>query len=108
MSSKQFEVRITPLDVDTRVEGKAVLRSTPLVNGLVRKSETTLQTLEAEVASVRLETISIDECGRIVIEDEAFRAALQQKLEQSLQGDDAAIGDYQCSIVTVNIFCVTF
>jgi len=73
-------VTISSADVSSGPKDTVVVTSPGLVNALVRNSAGTLSDLSA-VSQLDLDSISIDEAGRVVIADKAFAAQLRADVD---------------------------
>ena len=100
-AEEEIQVRVTEADVSMGPAEKALVTHTQLVNGLVRAPADTLAALITEIGPLNLDDVSIDEAGRIVIDDIEFATALRRKVEEA-----AATGGLEGN--GANVICTTF
>ena len=72
-----MKVGFTSADVSIGADGKARLMSASLIHGLVKTPKSTLSLLGNVVAPITLDDISIDELGRVVVDNQPFVASVR-------------------------------
>jgi hypothetical protein len=78
-------IYINAPDVSLGPPDQALITDTDLVNALVQDQASALQFLSSEVSPVRLEEISIDFEGRVVISNSTFAQTLRSKVSAGSQ-----------------------
>ncbi|EAZ88555.1 hypothetical protein [Crocosphaera chwakensis] len=58
--------------------GQVFIDSPELVEALIKDQENVLKFLEEKISHLSLDKITVDECGRLIIDDENFRQALEE------------------------------
>lgn len=77
----KFKTNVTSKDIEIDKTGAVHMRSTGLLNAFIHSAPHALEKLAKDVASVSIDSISVDDQGRIVIEDDGFRKALESKMK---------------------------
>ncbi len=78
----QFKTNVTDKDIEFVAQGVAI-QSTGLLNAFIRSPAHALAKIAEKLPLVSLESVSVDDHGRIVIKDRAFVAALKKKVADS-------------------------
>ncbi len=78
-------VFINAPDISLGPPDEVLITNTNLVNALVQDQATAVQLLSSEVSPVKLEEISIDAEGRVVVANSAFAQGLRNKISTASQ-----------------------
>ena len=81
------------------VGSTAALTSSALATHLIQTPADALQLL-GQVAPVNVSDISIDDQGRVVVDNPAFASALQQSIDAALEKDNGICG-FKCSAADI-------
>jgi hypothetical protein len=94
----EVSVSINGDDVSIGPPDQVTVTNTELLNALVQFPDETLQFL-SETSPVRLEEISVDPEGRVVITNSAFAQALRDRVSAALGGGVIVVANAKCGNV---------
>lgn len=83
MSNKLFEANLTKSDISF---GQVIIKSPELLEALVKDQDEVLKSFEEQISPLDLDKIAVDEYGRIIIDDEKIREALQKIVQDETAG----------------------
>ena len=89
-------VETTGGDFSISGSGTASVHSGELATALVRDSAAALSLIHEAVPSVAIEEISIDDCGRVVIDNEDFRRYVRDLIANPVGAVSQGICGYGC------------
>lgn len=95
--AEQFKTNVKLTDIDLSDPHNVSLRSPGLVNTLVHSTPHALEKLANEIGPVPIDSVSIDDAGRIVISDKDFRAKIEERISSLGPKATAADTNYVCS-----------
>jgi hypothetical protein len=74
-------IEIKGTDIDLSQAGIVKISSPSLVNGLIKSQTSTLDLVEAQLATLDINMLSLDNQGRVVIADQNFHDQIKAKLD---------------------------
>ena len=97
-------ISVNAPDVSMGPPDRVLITDSDLVNALVQNQAEALQLLSSEVSPVKLEEISIDSEGRVVIDNLNFAQTLRNKLNTAsqasgLSGNNNGVCGFSCKTV---------
>lgn len=78
----EFKTNVTDKDIEIDKDGAVHIRSQGLLNTFIHSSPHALEKLARDIAPVPIDSVSVDDLGRIVIEDANFRKAIESKMKE--------------------------
>lgn len=80
----QFKTKVTAKNIKfSETEPQVTIKSSGLLNTFVHSTRHALAKLSKDVAPVRIDSISVDNAGRIVINDKRFVEKLREQIRAS-------------------------
>jgi hypothetical protein len=76
----QFSTGVTRKDIKFLSKKRVAIKSTGLLNTFVHSAPHAIEKLQKHVGSISMDDVSIDDSGRIVIDNPTFVAALKRNL----------------------------
>ena len=94
----KFKTNVTSKDIEIDSSGAVHIHSKGLLNTFIHSPPHALEKLAKDVTYVSIDSISVDDHGRIVIEDDNFRNALKLKFDKTVEEATNYVcnNGYQC------------
>jgi|SRR3989339_1529950 len=92
-----FKTNAKKTDIELVGKNEVRIKSTGLLNAFVHSSPHALEKLHKDIGSpVSIESVTVDESGRIVIRDAAFRKAIEGKLSKATAATNTICNNGYC------------
>lgn len=92
-----FSTNVTNKDIGFLGDKTVAIRSTGLLNTFIHSAPHAIEKLEKHVALISIDDVSVDDAGRIIIENKSFVEALRGNLKTATKDSNTVCKNaYQC------------